>query len=198
MIIQIRVKEISFSDVILKAMPVLREKAPKNGSAISKIVSVVTQLPAEVICTMLDAVPQEDQSEIVFLLVRDNQEKLTQTLSLLLRQNDIDVSLDALNLSEKLELSVSTSGLNYAALAAKFLPLIRNSIGLEESPVITALLKLPGKLLIGALDKIPQDKKDEAIAYLINKNQDIIILKIEDMLRKQDIHIQLADLRVKV
>ena len=107
MIIQIRVKEISFSDVILKAMPVLREKAPKNGSAISKIVSVVTQLPAEVICTMLDAVPQEDQSEIVFLLVRDNQEKLTQTLSQLLRQNDIDVSLDALNLSEKLELSVS-------------------------------------------------------------------------------------------
>ena len=78
---KIQIKEIDFSDVIMKAIPVLREKAPNDGSAISKIISVVTQLPSKVICTMLDAVSQDDKYEIVALLVRDNQEKLKKMLS---------------------------------------------------------------------------------------------------------------------
>ena len=79
--LNIQIKEIDFSDVIMKVMPVLREKAPNDGSAISKIISVITQLPAEVICTMLDAVSREDKHEIVALLVRDNHEKLKKMLT---------------------------------------------------------------------------------------------------------------------
>lgn len=199
--INVQIKEIDFCDVILKAMPVLREKAPNDGSAISKIISVVTNLPSEAIDTMLNAVSQDDKYEIVALLVRDNQEKLKQMLSQLLKQNDIDVSLDEMSLSEALELSIAVSNLNYAALAAKYLPLVRNSFIIGENPAIemlTALLKLPGMLLYGALAKIPQEKKDEAVAYLVNKNKDKIIAKIEDMLVKQDIHIRLANLEVEV
>ena len=198
--IKIQIKEINFADVILKAMPVLRAKAPNDGSAISKIVSVVTQLPSEVICTMLDAVSQNDKYEIVALLIRDNQEKLKKMLSQLLAQNDIDVSLDDMTLSDEMELSIAVSNLNYATLAAKYLPMVRNSFIMDENPataILTALLKLPGMLLYGALAKIPQDKKDETVAYLVNKNKDKIIAKIEDMLVKQNIHIRLADLKVE-
>lgn len=198
--LKIQIKEIVFFDVIMKAMPILREKAPNDGSAISKIVSVVTLLPSEAICTMLDAVSQNDKYEIVALLVRDNQEKLKKMLSQLLKQNDIDVSLDDMTLSDEMELSIAVSNLNYAALAAKYLPMVRNSFIIDENPataILTALLKLPGMLLYGALAKIPQDKKDETVAYLINKNKDKIIAKIEDMLVKQDIHIHLADLKVE-
>ena len=49
-----------------------------------------------------------------------------------------------------------------------------------------------------AIAKIPQDKKDEAVAYLISKNKDRIIAKLEDMLANQDIHIRLDDLKVEV
>lgn len=199
--LKIQIKEIDFSDVILKAIPVLREKAPNDGSAISKIISVVTQLPSKVICTMLDAVSQNDKYEIVALLVRDNQEKLKKMLSQMLKQNDIDVSLDDMTLSDEMELSIAVSNLNYAVLAAKYLPMVRNSFIIDENPataILTVLLKLPGMLLYGALAKIPQDKKDETVAYLINKNKDKIIAKIEDMLVKQDIHIRLADLKVEV
>lgn len=199
--INIQLKEIDFADVILKAMPLLQEKAPQDDSAISKIISTVTQLPSNVIRTMVDAVSQEDKCEIVALLARDNEQKIMNLLSQLLKQNDIDVSLDGMSLDEKLELRLTVSNLNYAALAAKYLPFVRNSLIIDENPafaMLAALLKLPGFLLYGALEKIPQDKKDEAVAYLVNKNKDRIIAKIEGMLIKQGMHIRLGDLHVEV
>ena len=199
--INVQIKEINFYDVILKAIPVLREKAPDDGSAVSKIISVLTDLPDEVIGIMLNAVSQEDKYEIVALLVRDNKEMLMQMLSQMLKDNDIDASLDELCLSNQMELSIAVSNLNYAALVAKYLPLVQDSLITDENPamaIFAALLKLPGMLLYGALAKIPQNMKDEAVAYLVNKNKDKIIAKIEDMLVKQDIHIRLADLKVEV
>lgn len=199
--IKIQIREIDFGDVILKVMPLLQEKAPKDASAISKIIATVTQLPSDVIRTMLNAVSQEDKSEIVALLVRDNKEKIMNLLSQLLKQNDIDVSLDGMSVNEKLELCVTVSNFNYAALAAKYLPLVRNSLIIDENPalaMLSTLLKLPGILLYSALEKIPQDKKDESVAYLVNRNEDRIIAKIEEMLIKQDMHVRLDDLRVEV
>ena len=199
--LRIQIKEIDFCDVILKAMPVLQEKAPHNGSAISKIISVVTQLPHEVIRTMLEAVSQEDKCEIVALLVRENKEKLCQALSQLLKKNEIDVSLDEVSLSNDLALNIEVSNLNYAALAVKYLPLVRDGLIIGENPameMLHAVLKLPGMLLYGALAKIPQNKKDEAVAYLINKNKDKIIAKLEEKMANQDIHIRLGDLNVEV
>lgn len=199
--LRIQIKEIDFCDVILKTIPVLQEKAPNDGSAISKIISVVTQLPHEVIHTMLEAVSQEAKCEIVALLVRENKEKLHQALSQLLKKNEIDVSLDEVSLSNDLALNIEVSNLNYAALAAKFLPLVRDGLIIGENPAVEmlhAVLKLPGMLLYGALAKIPQNKKDEAVAYLINKNKDRIIAKLEEMMANQDIHIRLGDLTVEV
>ena len=199
--LRIQIKEIDFCDVILKAIPVLQEKAPNDGSAIAKIISVVVQLPHEVIRTMLEAVSQEDKCEIVALLVRENKEKLHHALSQLLKQNDIDVSLDEVSLSNNLVLTIAVSNLNYPALAAKYLPSIRDSLIMGENPAmetLSAVLKLPGKLLYGALAKIPQSKKDEAIAYLINKNKERIVAKLEEMIANQDIHIRLADLKAEV
>ena len=115
--LSIKIKEIDFYDVIRKAMPVLQEKTPKDGSAIAKIIAVVTQLPEAVIHTMLNAVPYEDKYEIVALLVRENQEKIQAALSQLLKKNEIDVSLDSMVIRDDLELSVVVSNLNYAALA---------------------------------------------------------------------------------
>lgn len=196
-----QIKEIDFCDVVLKAMPVLQEKVPNDGSAISKIITVVTQLPHEVIRTMLDAVSQEDKCEIVALLVRENKEKLRQALSQLLKQNEIDVSLDEIDISNDMVIGVGISNLDYAALAAKYLPFVRDGLIIGENPateILHAMLKLPGMLLYGALAKIPQNKKDETVAYLINKNKDRIIAKLEDMLANQDIHIRLDDLKVEV
>ena len=113
----------------------------------------------------------------------------------------MDVSLDEVSLSNDLALNIEVSNLNYAALAAKFLPLVRDGLIIGENPAVEmlhAVLKLPGMLLYGALAKIPQNKKDEAVAYLINKNKDRIIAKLEEMMANQDIHIRLGDLNVEV
>ena len=140
--VTIQIKEIDFCDVILKTMPVLQEKASNDGSAISMIISVVTKLPHEVIRTMLEAVSHEDKCEIVALLVRENNDKLHQALSQMLKQNEIDVSLDEVSLSSDLALSVAVSNLNYAALAAKYLPLVRDSLIVQENPVAAMLAAL--------------------------------------------------------
>lgn len=199
--VKVQIKEIEFFDVIMRAMPFLQAKAPDDGSAVSKIIYVVTQLPPDVICTTLNAVSRDDQYEIVSLLVRDNKEKLIKVLSQVLKQNGIDASLRELNLSDKMELRIKVNDLDYAALAVRYLPLVRNGFIMGENPaldVIMLLPKLTGVLLISALAKIPLKKKDEAVAYLVNKNKDKIIAKIEEVLVKQGIHACLGDLTIKV
>ena len=198
--LSIQIKEIDFFDVIRKAKPVLQEKAPNDGSATAKIIDVVTKLPEDVIHTMLNAVPYQDKCEIVALLLRENKEKIQAALSQQLKKYEIYVSLDSLVIRDNLELSVAVSNLDYAALASKYLPLVRDGLIVQENPItamLAALLKLPGMLLVGAISKIPQTKKDEAVAYLINKNSGAIIEKIEGLLQKQDIHIKFENLKVE-
>lgn len=55
--LSIHIKEIDFCDLVRKAMRVLQEKVPNDGSATAKIIAVVTQFPEDVIYTMLNAVP---------------------------------------------------------------------------------------------------------------------------------------------
>lgn len=199
--INIQIKKIDFYDVVVKAMPVLQEKMSNDGNAICKIISVFSELPDDVIGIMLNAVSQEDKYEIVALLVRDNKEMLMQMLSQMLKDNDVDASLDELSLSNQMDLSIAVSNLNYAALAEKYLPLVHNSLIPDENPAMAmfaALLKLPAMLMYATLAKIPQNKKDEAVAYLMNKNKDKIIAKFEELCGKQGIHIRLDDLKVEV
>lgn len=198
--LKIQIQEIDFGDVILKAMSASREKMPINGRANSKIISVVTQLPSEVIRTVLDAVPQKDKCEIAALLVQENAFGIRAALSRQLERFGVEASVDEVSLSNEMEVSVAVSNLNYEALAETYLPFIREGIVLHENPslaILETLLKLPGKLLYSALAKIPQNKKDEAVVYLINRYQATIISKLEAVLASQDIRITLGELHVE-
>lgn len=198
MMVQVRILEIDFCDVIMKAMPVLQNNVCSDGSAFSKILLVASRLPREVIGTMLEAIPVEDQREIVSLLVEENREQLRCTVLQLLKQNGIDVSVDEICLSKQLQLCVTVCDVNYTALAIKYLPMIRQGVIFREHPVLATLLKLPDGMLRGAISKIPQDQKDKIIAAMINKNTDTLITKIEEIIACNDLHVRLGDLSVQI
>lgn len=181
-------------------MPILREKAQSDCCAISKIISVVTKLPSEVIRTMMNSVSYEDKCEIVALLVRDHNDKIREGLSQLLKQNGINAALGEVSISSVLELSVTLSNLNYAALITRYRSMIQDGLLTQENPITEMLatpLRLPNVLLYGALAKIPQNRKDEAVAYLINKNSNRIIEGIESAVRSQNIHIRFGKFEVE-
>lgn len=196
--VQVQIEEIDFSDVIVKFVSIISKKVNNDGSASAKICSVAAQLPHEGIRKLLEAVSEEDQHEIAALLVRDHEDQLHQAILQMLGKNEIDVSLDAISLSNQLELSVAVSNVNYGTLAVKYLPVVRDSMSIREHPLIGTLVKLPDRFLLSALSKIPQDKKDEAIASLINKNKMTIMRKIEELLANQCVHIRLSDLVVEL
>lgn len=198
--VNVRIKEIDYCDVILKAMPALKSKAPDDGSAMAKIISVVTQLPDDVIRTMVDAISQEDKNEIVVCLVRENREKLKQVLSQILKQNGIELSLRELSISNKMELGIGIINLNYGALAERYLPMVHryNVTDVYTTTMLASLAALSGMLLRKAVDKIPQQKKDKIVADLVNKNSKAIMTKIEKIALKQGIRIQLSALNVVV
>lgn len=195
--LKIRIKEIDFCDILMKALPVLGKNAPNNGKAISRILSVVSQLPAEAVRPLVDALPRNELYQIASLLVRENKYKIMNALSQLLKQKGFDLKVSDISLSSQLELSITIQNLSFATLAAKYLPLYTSTHIIHENPfmdVLSFYVSIPTKLLCAMLSKISPAKIDETIVNLINKNKGGIMKKIESMMAKQGIRIRLEDL----
>lgn len=195
----IKIQQIDLCECLLQAMPILREKVPQDGTAVSRILRVVTQLPDHVIRTMLEAVPESELQEILVLLIRENQEKIRQKLENLLKENQVEVSLEELTLSDGMELRMRINDLDYARLLQ--MPAVQNAVrnhAAQGNVLLTSLLAAPEFLLRGMLDRIPQETKDQIALSLLNKYSDALTAKLEHLIQKRGIQIQLSDLRAEL
>lgn len=201
MILHLNISEFEHADAACRALAMLREKVSDNGSAASKLLCTAAQLPDELVYSVFDAVSQEDKNEILVRLVQENKEKLLDIAARMLMQNGIDATVDDVALSRELEVSVAVSRINYLALAEKFFPLLRNEAVLSEdsaAAILHTLLKLPTILIRGALDKIPQRKKDEVVVYLINRYRDAILSKMMELADNNGIRLRLENLSARI
>lgn len=201
MILRMKISELEYADAACKALAMLRERVSDNGSAASKLLCTAVQLPDELVYSVFDAVSQEDKNEILVRLVQENKEKLLDIAARTLKQNGIDVAIGDVTVNRELEVSAVLSRINYLALAEMFFPMLRNEAILSEdqaAAILHMLLKLPTMLIRGALDKLPQRKKDELVVYLINRYRDAILRKIMELADNNGIRLRLENLSARI
>ena len=194
--ITFRIREISYGDAMCRAVPSLREKLEGRGTSSAKIFLQLLKLPPEVIRAALDAMPEEEKKDLALLLISEYKDRLLQGISRLLAKNGISASVDDLTVSEALEATVQLSCVDYGALAEKLLPVLRERAVEWDgaAALLGTLLRLPPALFRGALDRIPQDKKDEAVVSLIHHYAPAILTRAEAFAAGQGVSIRLEDL----
>ena len=174
-------------------------KAREDDSLVSRLMAAAAKLPAEALAQLIGSLPREELDGIAVLLVEEKQEKLLEACGKFLERQGLPLRLSAVGLSEDMELSLTVDNIDYAALARHFLPLIPAAV-LDEhaaTKVLASLMKLPSALLYAALEKIPAEKLEAALIFLINRYSGVIVSKLRTMACERGIDLSPTALRAE-
>lgn len=191
----VKIKEINYGDVAVKAMPFLKKAAQSQNNAVGKTIAAVSQLPDDLIYNIFDVIPMEQKNDIVAAFAMENKEKILAAVNKMSKDYKIGVMLSNYALNQELELAAVVSEIDYQAIAERFLPEIREkllSMGGMVGFLKPVIEKASAEQVCGLLDKILGKNKDAVIASLINMNQQKLISLIEETAAKQNIRLKVA------
>lgn len=90
--------------------------------------------------------------------------------------------------------------IDYAAIAVKALPLLRDRIRDMDGPaarMLGSLASLPEPLVRTTVAAMPESTKDQMVAYLVNSNEERIIAATQSFAEKQGICLAVNSIRVE-
>lgn len=198
--IRIKISEIDYGAIAVKAMPMLREKAESMEGAAGKLLSAITRLPAGLVYELLDSIPEVEKNEIVALLLEENQERIVSIANERLHENDAGVSVEGLSVTPDLQIRLTASSIDYSGLIIKALPLVRDKLAGaagSAAPLLSRLSDAAPAQIRGILALLSQRTKDAAAAYLLNQNRERIISLVSDAAQKHGIALTVSELSVE-
>ena len=198
--LKIRVQEINYGDVAVKAMPLLGERVKNRSDAIGEVLAAFCDLPEDLIQEMFNAIPKEKKNGIVASLSEEYRGKILYFLNRLSAENGIGVQLKDFTVSRALEMEAEIAEIDYLTVTKNFLPVIRKK--LMEMGGITVVLRpvianAPAERIVGLVDRISGGHKDAFLASLINRNPKTLISGIESAAEKQNIRLKIASVFVE-
>lgn len=191
----VKINEINYGDVAVKAMPFLRKAAQSQNNAVGKTIAAISQLPDDLIYNIFDVIPMEQKNDIVAAFAMENKEKILAAVNKMSKDYKIGVMLSNYALNQELELAAVVSEIDYQTIAERFLPEIREkllSMGGMVGFLKPVIEMASAEQVCGLLDKILGKNKDAVIASLINMNQQKLISLIEETAAKQNIRLKVA------
>lgn len=198
--ITVKIEEINYGDVAVKAMPFLRKAAQKQNNAVGKTIMAISDLPDSLIYDLFDAIPVEQKNEIVAAFAMENKAKVLSAVNKLSEDHKIGVTLSDYSVDQRLEFAAVVDKIDYQAIADRFLPEIREKLlnmGGMVSFLHPVIEKASAEQVCRLLDKILGKNKESLIASLINKNQQKLISLVEDTAKKQTINLKIAAIIVE-
>ncbi len=94
--IRIIVDEINYSDLIIKCLPLVRDKMKEKEGTLPKVVSGLASLPPSMAAAMLDKLPQETKDEVAALMINKNKDKIIEKAEEYAARNDVALKISDL------------------------------------------------------------------------------------------------------
>lgn len=198
--LSVRIGEINYGDVAVKAMPMLGSAAQNYAGAVGKTIEVISQLPEELIHSLFDAIPTEQKDEIVTAFVMEYEEKILGAINKMSEEYMLGVTLSDFSVDKDLELAAAIDRIDYPCIVDRFLPMVKEkllSMGNMIALLRPVIEKASADQICGLLDRFVGSKKDELLATLINQNQQTLISVIEDAAGKQNVQLKLDSIFVQ-
>ena len=196
--IQIKLDKISYGDAVVKVMPALCAHMQESNTAAAKIISAIAALPESLIRQVFEAIPPEEQNEILSLLVQEHQDIILSYGTKLAREHGVTLSLANLQVTKALDIRVGLQNVDYVSLVNRFYPLVEKNLASSQHPGALLLRKLPVGHAERTLKLFPSSAKEHIIAYLLTQNSDKICAELEKALEENGLHVRLRALSATV
>lgn len=98
-----------------------------------------------------------------------------------------------------MEIRIVLSDIDYAKLVLKYLPLFRDKLHNSDSSagkLLSTLAILPPALIVGAVNALPQEAKDDLACFLLQQNKEALLALAQDYLQQQDLGITISGLDI--
>lgn len=105
-----------------------------------------------------------------------------------------------------MDIKIKVDYINYGELITKILPMLDELPIPDDSGVLSKILKIassPGlskvleDMLPSIIDALPQDKKDELVIMLVNKNKGAIINAATQYAKNNGVSIEIGDIEIE-
>ena len=99
-----------------------------------------------------------------------------------------------------MEISLKINEINYDCIIEKAIPMLKEKAQTDDSVIlkmVSGILNMPGDIPRKMLNALPQETKDELVAYLINSNKSKVIGWLQDALVNKGFEVKIDDLSVK-
>ena len=96
-----------------------------------------------------------------------------------------------------MKLQIELSEIDYEALLTRFLPQVAEQMRTSGNP-LSAALSMPPALWKSVLRNLPQSRKDQMAAELLNANQKTLIELLEKLVREQGISAKIEKIQAEV
>lgn len=196
--IQIKLDKISCGDAVVKVMPALCAHMQESNPAAAKIVSAIAALPEPLIRQVVEAIPLEDQNEILSLLVQEYQDVILSYGTKLAREQGVTLSFANLQVTKALDIRMELQDVDCISLVKRFYPLVEKNLASSQHPGALLLRRLPVGHAERMLKLLPSSAKEHIIAYLLSQNSDKICARLEKALEEHGLHVRLQALSVSV
>lgn len=195
----IRIQELNYGDLAVRAMPVLNRAAGRRSGAAAMTLEALTQLPDHMIRSISEAIPEETNRNILVEFAAESRVRLTEYVNALLKEHRMGITISDITLDHQMEITAPVMKIDYPRLVETFLPEVREKLlglgGMVKllHPVIR---KASAQELCSLLDRFCGSKKDSMLASLVNQNQKALIFRMETLAAKQGIRLKIQSVSV--
>ena len=99
-----------------------------------------------------------------------------------------------------MEIKIQIDDIDYAALVDVAMPLLKDKLAKPgaTTQLLGSILNLPSGMVKAVVNRLPEDKKNQLAATLINGNKEKIIATVEQTAGASGVRVRIRDLQADV
>lgn len=95
-----------------------------------------------------------------------------------------------------MEIKVKIDNIDYDTIIKNALPLLKEKTDSKIVKIVAGIIDMPGELPLKMISTIPQDTKNELVAYIVNLKKDAIANIITEGLRKKGFPVEVGEFEI--
>ncbi len=97
-----------------------------------------------------------------------------------------------------MEIKAKIGNIDYTNIIKNALPLLKEKNDSKIMGILSGIINMPGDLPMKMISAMPQETKDELVAYIINSKKEKFISIITESLEKKGFPIEISDLEITI
>lgn len=95
-----------------------------------------------------------------------------------------------------MEIKITVNDIDYDTIIKNALPLLKEKTDNKIVKIVAGIIDMPGDLPLKMISTIPQDTKNELVAYIVNLKKDTLANIITESLEKKGFPIKVGDIEM--